>query len=99
MVLEFTIAAIFIYLPHFILFVPTTYISITHHVATIYVFSTCRYIINHGVFPILVILVLTEVTSACHNTWRISGFRRADLQIAARVQEFSPLYLWVLLCC
>ncbi|XP_057494152.1 TLC domain-containing protein At5g14285-like [Actinidia eriantha] len=92
MVLEFTIAAFFIDLLHFLLFVPTSYMYIAHHVATIYVFSTCRYIINHGAFPILVVLVLGEVTSLCHNTWRISGFRRAHSQVAARVQEFSPLF-------
>ncbi|KAH7856837.1 hypothetical protein Vadar_006036 [Vaccinium darrowii] len=91
--LEFSIAYFLTDLLHYLLFDPTDYLFIAHHVATIYVFLTCRYMVNHGAYPILVLLILAEVTSPCQNVWSLARFRRGESPAAARVYGFlSPLF-------
>ncbi|PSS28783.1 TLC domain-containing protein [Actinidia chinensis var. chinensis] len=92
-VLEFSMAYFFTDTFHYLLFVPTDPLFIAHHAATLYVFFTCRYIVHHGAFPILVLLILAEVTSACQNAWSLAGFCRLDSPGSARVHEsLSPLF-------
>ncbi|KAM7484107.1 hypothetical protein LguiA_000116 [Lonicera macranthoides] len=93
LVLDYSIAYFFIDLFHYLVFIPTDVLFIAHHLATLYVFITCRYVIGHGAFAILGLLVLAEVTSPCQNTWSLAGYRKADVVAAARLYEFlSPLF-------
>ncbi|KAJ7945514.1 TLC domain-containing protein [Quillaja saponaria] len=92
-VLEFSIAYFLLDLFHYIISNPNEIVFISHHLATLYVFMTCRYIVHHGALPILVLLVLAEVTSPCQNLWSITGFTKADIPTAARFHEFlSPRF-------
>ncbi|KAJ9169376.1 hypothetical protein P3X46_017579 [Hevea brasiliensis] len=93
--LEFSMAYFLMDLLHCIVFFPTTGILIIlHHLATLYVFVTCRYMIHHGAYGILVLLILAEVTSPCQNVWINASLRKADLPAAARLYEFlSPPFL------
>ncbi|KAF2286532.1 hypothetical protein GH714_017543 [Hevea brasiliensis] len=92
--LEFSMAYFLMDLLHYILFFPTDVLFILHHLATLYVFVTCRYMIHYGAYGILVLLILAEATSLCQNVWTIAGFRKADVPAAARLYEFlSPPFL------
>ncbi|XP_058192699.1 TLC domain-containing protein At5g14285-like [Rhododendron vialii] len=91
--LDYSTAYFLVDLLHYLLFVPTDHLFIAHHAATLYVFLTCRYAVNHGAYPLLVLLVLAEVTSACQNTWTLAGFRREESPAAAAVYGFlSPVF-------
>ncbi|XP_077211907.1 TLC domain-containing protein At5g14285-like [Tasmannia lanceolata] len=94
MVLDFSIAYFFVDLLHYIFFFPSDFLFIGHHLATLFVFVTCRYLVFHGAFAILVLLVLAEVTSFCQNTWTLANSRRADSPVAAKLYEFlsPPFY-------
>ncbi|CAK9155819.1 unnamed protein product [Ilex paraguariensis] len=93
MVLDYSIAYFFMDLLHYMIFIPSDVLFIAHHLATLYVFLTCRYIVHHGGSAILVLLVLAEVTSACQNTWSFARFRKADVPVAAKVYErLSPVF-------
>ncbi|OMO81429.1 hypothetical protein COLO4_23618 [Corchorus olitorius] len=93
-VLEYSISYFLIDLLHYLIFFPTDILFILHHLATLYVFLTCRYIIHHGAFAFFMLLILAEVTSLCQNIWTLAGFRRADLPAAAKLYEFlsPPFY-------
>ncbi|KAL6960462.1 hypothetical protein U1Q18_038225 [Sarracenia purpurea var. burkii] len=93
-VLDYSIAYFLMDLLHYLVFYPSDLLFIGHHLATLFVFVTCRYLVFHGAYAILVLLVLAEVTSFCQNTWTLAGARRADLEIAAKVYEFlsPPFY-------
>lgn len=92
-VLEYSIAYFVMDILHYLVFFPTDVLFIAHHLATLYVFITCRYIVHHGAIPILVLLVLAEITSACQNTWSLARYRKSDVPAAARYYEFlSPLF-------
>ncbi|GFP84937.1 hypothetical protein PHJA_000637500 [Phtheirospermum japonicum] len=54
-------------LVHYLIFYPTDVLFIGHHLATLFVFATCRYVVYHGAFAILVLLILAEVTSLCQT--------------------------------
>ncbi|CAK7327410.1 unnamed protein product [Dovyalis caffra] len=93
-VLEFSMAYFLVDLLHYMVFFPDDTLFILHHLATLYVFVTCRYIIHHGAYGLLLLLILAEVTSACQNVWSIARIRKADDPAAARLCEFlaPPFY-------
>ncbi|WOL05157.1 TLC domain-containing protein [Canna indica] len=93
-VLDFSMGYFIVDLLHYLILVPGDYLFIAHHLATLFVFMTCRYLVAHGAFAILVLLVFAEATSACQNTWTLSGFRKAELPAAARIHKnlAAPFY-------
>lgn len=94
LVLEFSIGYFIIDLLHYLIFIPKDVLFIAHHLATLYVLTTCRYVVHHGAVSILGLLVLAEVTSPCQNTWSIARFRKVDLPEAARYYEFLSPYFF-----
>ncbi|XVE74827.1 hypothetical protein DITRI_Ditri12bG0049600 [Diplodiscus trichospermus] len=93
-VLDYSISYFFVDLLHYLIFLPNDILFILHHLATLYVFFTCRYMVHHGAFALLVLLILAEVTSLCQNIWTLAGFRRADVPAAAKLYELlsPPFY-------
>ncbi|XP_042375157.1 TLC domain-containing protein At5g14285-like [Zingiber officinale] len=87
LVLDFSVGYFTVDLLHYLIFMPSEYLFIAHHLATLFVFITCRYIAQHGAFALLVLLVLAEVTSACQNVWTLAGLRRAESPTAARIHK------------
>ncbi|PON43996.1 TRAM/LAG1/CLN8 domain containing protein [Parasponia andersonii] len=94
LVLDYSIAYFLMDLLHYIIFVPGDLLFIGHHLATLFVFVTCRYLVSHGAFAILFLLILAEVTSFCQNTWTLANARRGDIEFAARVYDLlsPPFY-------
>ncbi|KAE8664607.1 NAD(P)-binding Rossmann-fold superfamily protein isoform 1 [Hibiscus syriacus] len=90
-ILEFSISYFLVDLLHYLIFFPNDTLFILHHLATLYVFITCRFIVHRGSFALLALLILAEVTSLCQNVWTISGFRRADLPVAGKVFDVLSL--------
>ncbi|GFY87345.1 DNA-binding storekeeper-like protein [Actinidia rufa] len=80
--LDYSIAYFSMDLVHYLIFYPSDLLFIGHHLATLFVFVTCRYLVAHGAFAILVLLILAEVTSFCQNTWTLASARRGDLEVA-----------------
>ncbi|OVA15102.1 TRAM/LAG1/CLN8 homology domain [Macleaya cordata] len=95
-VLDYSIAYFLMDLIHYLIFNPHDILFIGHHLATLFVFVTCRYLVSHGAFAILVLLILAEVTSFCQNTWTLANARKADLPTAARLYDFlsPPFYVF-----
>ncbi|CAI0457440.1 unnamed protein product [Linum tenue] len=94
-VLDFSVAYFFVDLLHYVFFFsPGDALFIGHHLATLFVFLTCRYLVGHGAFAILTLLVLAEVTSFCQNVWTLAGVRKGDSKLAARVYRLlsPPFY-------
>ncbi|KAA8530130.1 hypothetical protein F0562_004839 [Nyssa sinensis] len=85
LVLDYSIAYFLMDLCHYLIFYPNDVLFISHHLATLFVFVTCRYVVFNGAYAILVLLVLAEVTSFCQNTWTLAKARKADLATAAQV--------------
>jgi hypothetical protein len=81
---------------HYMVFFPDETLFILHHLATLYVFVTCRYMIHYGAHGLLLLLILAEVTSACQNVWSIAGSRKADVPAAARLHEFLAVPFYAL---
>ncbi|XP_019176095.1 PREDICTED: TLC domain-containing protein At5g14285-like [Ipomoea nil] len=79
MVLDFSIAYFLMDSLHYIIFYPHDALFIAHHMATLYVFSTCRFAVRHGATALLGLLVLAEITSPCQNTWSLARYRKVDL--------------------
>ncbi|XP_008812409.1 TLC domain-containing protein At5g14285 [Phoenix dactylifera] len=94
LVLDFSIAYFTTDLLHYLIFIPGDYLFIAHHLATLFVFVTCRYLVLRGAFAILVLLVFAEVTSFCQNAWTLAGLRKEELPTAARIYMFlsPPFY-------
>ncbi|KAK4392901.1 TLC domain-containing protein [Sesamum angolense] len=94
LVLDYSIAYFLMDLVHYLIFYPTDVLFIGHHLATLFVFLTCRYVVYHGAFAILVLLILAEVTSLCQNVWTLASARRSDLKFAAKLYDFlsPPFY-------
>ncbi|TYI09032.1 hypothetical protein ES332_A09G043100v1 [Gossypium tomentosum] len=66
---------------------------IGHHLATLFVFITCRHVVFHGSYAILTLLILAEGTSFCQNVWTLASARRHDNQLAAKVySNLSPYF-------
>ncbi|KFK33540.1 hypothetical protein AALP_AA5G026900 [Arabis alpina] len=95
-VLDFSMAYFTIDLLHYLIFLPNDFLFIIHHVATLYVFATCRFVVGHGAHALLLLLILAEATSACQNAWTIAGHRKNDVVLARRVRELlsPPFYLF-----
>ncbi|KAI4373799.1 hypothetical protein MLD38_011879 [Melastoma candidum] len=92
-VLEFSTAYFLLDLLHYLLFFPSDLLFIIHHVATLYVLLTCRYIVLRGAYPILLLLILAEVTSPCQNTWSLARTCRSNSPSADRLVRFlSPKF-------
>ncbi|KAG7985830.1 hypothetical protein I3843_03G047400 [Carya illinoinensis] len=94
LVLDYSIAYFLMDLLHFIVFNPSDVLFIAHHLATLFVFVTCRYLVSHGAYAILVLLILAEVTSACQNTWTLANARKNDVVFAAKLYGLlsAPFY-------
>lgn len=84
-VLEFSIAYFTMDLVHYLIFTPREYLFIAHHLATLFVFITCRCVALHGAFSLVVLLVFAEITSFCQNIWTLAGLRKDDSDLAKRV--------------
>ncbi|XP_059284857.1 TLC domain-containing protein At5g14285 [Lycium ferocissimum] len=96
LVLDYSIAYFLMDLTHYLIFYPSDVLFIGHHVATLFVFVTCRYMVYHGAYAILVLLILAEVTSFVQNTWTLANARKADVEFAARVYGLlsPPFYVF-----
>ncbi|XP_022154177.1 TLC domain-containing protein At5g14285-like [Momordica charantia] len=94
-VLDYSIAYFLMDLLHYLIFFPGDLLFIAHHLVTLFVFVTCRYVVSHGAYAILVLLILAEVTSFCQNTWTLARARRGDAEFAARVYNIlsPPFYV------
>lgn len=94
LVLDYSIAYFLMDLVHYLIFYPSDVLFIGHHLATLFVFLTCRYVVYHGAFAILVLLILAEVTSFCQNVWTLASARRSDVKFAAKVYDLlsPPFY-------
>lgn len=93
MVLEFSTAYFLMDLFNYIVLIPLDVLFIAHHLATLYVLLTCRYVLGHGAVAILGILVLAEITTLCQNTWSLARYRKVDSEKAAKLYEFlSPIF-------
>lgn len=94
LVLDYSIAYFLMDLCHYLIFYPRDVLFIGHHLATLFVFVTCRYSVYHGAYAILVLLILAEITSFCQNAWTLAGARRSDSEFAARLYDFlsPPFY-------
>lgn len=95
-VLDFSIAYFLMDLLHYLIFFPADFLFIGHHLATLFVFVTCRYVVLHGAYAILVLLILAEITSFCQNAWTLARARRADVDFAGRVYDLLSLPFYVL---
>ncbi|KAK3443286.1 hypothetical protein EUGRSUZ_B03459 [Eucalyptus grandis] len=92
-VLEFSIAYFLIDLIHYLVFFPSDVLFIIHHLVTLFVLLTCRYVVAHGAHAILLLLILAEVTSPCQNTWSLAKARKAEAPFAARFfRVMSPIF-------
>ncbi|PRQ54176.1 putative TRAM/LAG1/CLN8 domain-containing protein [Rosa chinensis] len=94
-VLDFSVAYFLMDLLHYLLFFPGDVLFIGHHLATLFVFLTCRYVASRGAFAVLTLLILAEVTSLCQNVWTLANARRRDVEFAAKVYDFlsPPFYV------
>ncbi|KAJ8773519.1 hypothetical protein K2173_005765 [Erythroxylum novogranatense] len=54
-VLEFSMGYFIMDILHYLVFFPSDYLIILHHLATLYVFVTCRYIVCHEAYGLLVL--------------------------------------------
>ncbi|KAI3784653.1 hypothetical protein L1987_43756 [Smallanthus sonchifolius] len=90
-VLEYSIAYFLMDLCHYLIFNPSDVLFIGHHLATLFVFVTCRYLVVHGAYGILILLILAEVTSFFQNVWTLARALRAESKVAAQVFDvLSP---------
>lgn len=93
MILEYSIAYFLADLLHYLVFYPTDILFIAHHLATLYVFLTCRFIVHHGAATLIGLLVLAEITSPFQNIWSLARYRRIDTPMAAKLYEkLSPVF-------
>lgn len=94
LVLDYSIAYFLMDLTHYLIFYPSDVLFIGHHLATLFVFITCRFLVFHGAYAVLILLIIAEVTSFCQNTWTLACARRADLEFAEKVYAIlsPPFY-------
>lgn len=93
-VLDYSIAYFLTDLIHYLIFNPSDVLFIGHHLATLFVFITCRYVVYYGAYAILGLLILAEVTSLCQNVWTLSVELKQESVKAAKVYEIlsPPFY-------
>ncbi|XP_071731166.1 TLC domain-containing protein At5g14285-like [Rutidosis leptorrhynchoides] len=90
-VLEYSIAYFLMDLCHYVVFNPNDVLFIGHHLATLFVFLTCRYLVVHGAYGILVLLILAEVTSLFQNVWTLASALKSQSKVADQVFDvMSP---------
>ncbi|OMO69064.1 hypothetical protein COLO4_29293 [Corchorus olitorius] len=94
LVLDYSIAYFLMDLLHYIVFFPSDVLFIGHHLATLFVFVTCRHLVFHGAYAILSLLILAEVTSFCQNVWTLATARRYDNELAAKVYALLSPYFY-----
>lgn len=87
LVLDYSVAYFLVDLLHYLVFYPRDVLFIGHHLATLFVFMTCRFLVLRGAYAVLVLLILAEVTSLCQNVWTLARARRGDLDVARRVYD------------
>ncbi|XP_023745055.1 TLC domain-containing protein At5g14285 [Lactuca sativa] len=94
-VLEYSIAYFLMDLCHYLTFYPTDILFIGHHLATLFVFVTCRYLVLHGAYAVLILLALAEITSFFQNVWTLASARREDSETARQVFDLlsPPFYV------
>ncbi|KAL0461754.1 UNVERIFIED_CONTAM: TLC domain-containing protein [Sesamum latifolium] len=92
--LDYSIAYFSMDLLHFLIFEPSGVLFIAHHLVSLFVFLTCRYVAYHGASTVLSLLILAEVTSFCQNVWTLAGARRSDVEFARKVFDLMspPFY-------
>lgn len=95
LVLDYSIAYFLMDLTHYLIFYPSDVLFIAHHLATLFVFMTCRFLVFHGAYAILMLLIIAEVTSFCQNTWTLACARKGDSQFAVKVFRIlsPPFYV------
>ncbi|KAH0669208.1 hypothetical protein KY285_023366 [Solanum tuberosum] len=94
MILEYSIAYFLVDLLHYLIFHPSDILFIAHHLATLYVFLTCRFIVHHSGVTLISLLVLAEITSPLQNIWSLARYRRIDTPMAAKLYDkLSPMGL------
>ncbi|PON88711.1 hypothetical protein TorRG33x02_154170 [Trema orientale] len=86
---------------HYIIFFTGDLFFIGHHLANLFIFVTCWYLISHGTFSILFLLILAEVTSFYQNMWMLANARRGNVEFAAKVYDLlsPPFYALYLVAC
>ncbi|KAJ9554408.1 hypothetical protein OSB04_018453 [Centaurea solstitialis] len=84
LVLDFSIAYFLTDTSHYFIFIPTDHLFIAHHLAVLYVFITCRFVVGSGGSAVLLLLALAEVTSPCQNAWSLARFRKDEVASVAR---------------
>jgi hypothetical protein len=99
-VLDYSIAYFTMDMLHYLVFLPEDILIITHHLTTLFVLVTCRYLVRHGAYALLVLLFLAEFTSLLHNVWTLAGIWRDQSPAAARVYSivsppFYTLYMLI----
>ncbi|GMH06825.1 hypothetical protein Nepgr_008665 [Nepenthes gracilis] len=94
-VLDYSIAYFIMDLIHYLVFYPNDVLFIAHHLATLFVFVSCRYLVFHGAFSILVLLILAEVSSLFQNLWTLAGARRFDVEFAAKMRRTRDRYSYM----
>ncbi|KAK6789257.1 hypothetical protein RDI58_013056 [Solanum bulbocastanum] len=93
MILEYSVAYFLVDLLHYLIFHPSDILFIAHHLATLYVFLTCRFIVHHGGVTLISLLVLAEITSPLQNIWSLARYRRIDTPMAAKLYDkLSPVF-------
>nr|XP_043617548.1 TLC domain-containing protein At5g14285-like [Erigeron canadensis] len=94
-VLDYSIAYFLMDLCHYLIYNPSDILFIGHHLATLFVFVTCRYLVVHGAYGVLVLLILAEVTSFLQNVWTLASALRVESKVAAKVFDVMspPFYV------
>lgn len=95
LVLDFSTAYFAVDLLHYLIFLPHEVLFVAHHLATLYVFATCRAAARRGAYALLALEVLAEATSLAQNLWTLADMRRADSPAAARVHDRLSLPFYV----
>lgn len=95
LVLDFSTAYFAVDLLHYLVFLPHEALFVAHHLATLYVFATCRAAVRRGAYGLLALEVLAEATSLAQNLWTLAGMRRADSPLAARAHAALSLPFYV----
>ncbi|KAL0336010.1 UNVERIFIED_CONTAM: TLC domain-containing protein [Sesamum radiatum] len=94
LVLEHSIAYFLMDLFHYMVLIPSDVLFIAHHVASLYVLTTCRYLFGHGAVAIWASLFWLRLQTSCQNTWSLSRYRKVDSEKAAGVFEFLSPYFY-----
>ncbi|XP_074377170.1 TLC domain-containing protein At5g14285-like [Apium graveolens] len=89
LILDYSIAYFLMDLIHYLLFYPSDILFIAHHLATLFVFMTCRFVVFHGAYAVLMLLIIVEVTSFCQNTWTLACARRKDSEFADKSFKYT----------